>query len=61
MGAKPQQIAAVIDTGYNGELTLPDALVDDLQLPFAGYRRGMLADGSIAVLPVYLATVKWHM
>jgi predicted aspartyl protease len=31
-----------------------------LQLPFAVYRRGVLADGNIAVLPVYLATVKWH-
>jgi clan AA aspartic protease len=54
-----QQVEAVIDTGYNGELTVPEDLVNALQLPFAGYRRGMLADGSIAVLQVHLATIDW--
>ena len=31
-----------------------------LQLPFAGYRRGTLADGSITRLRVYLGSVVWH-
>lgn len=57
---QPQQIEAVIDTGYNGYLTLPSHLVRTLQLPFAGHRRGTLADGSITRLDVYLATVVWH-
>jgi predicted aspartyl protease len=49
--------AAVIDTGYNGYLTLPSDLITDLGLPFAGYRSGTLADGSTVVLNVYLETV----
>ena len=53
----PQQIEAVIDTGYNGYLTLPSHLVTVLQFPFAGHRRGTLADGSVTVLDVYLASV----
>jgi clan AA aspartic protease len=57
---RPQQVEAVIDTGYNGELTLPNSLVNALQLHFAGYRRGMLADGSITVLDVHLASIVWH-
>ena len=56
----PQQIEAVIDTGYNGYLTLPGRLVTALQLPFAGHRRGTLADGSVTRLDVYLASVVWH-
>ena len=31
-----------------------------LQLPFAGHRRGTLADGSVTRLDVYMATVVWH-
>jgi predicted aspartyl protease len=56
-GQSLRSVEAVIDTGYNGQLTLPRPLVSRLNLPFAGHRRGRLADGSIAVLDVYLATV----
>ena len=55
-----RQIEAVIDTGYNGDLTLPSELAQALQLPFAGYRQATLADNSVVVLSVYLATVVWH-
>ncbi len=55
-----QRIDAVIDTGYNGYLTLPAQLVTALQLPFAGHRRGMLADGSVTRLDVFMASVQWH-
>ena len=46
---------AVIDTGYNGYLTLPRQLVSALKLPFAGHRRGTLADGRTVLLDVFLA------
>jgi clan AA aspartic protease len=59
-GPLTQQTEAVIDTGYNGYLTLPPDLVARLQLPFAGHRSGKLADGSITVLNVYLGRVVWH-
>ena len=55
-----REIQAVIDTGYNGYLTLPGHLITALQLPFAGYRRAALADGSNVILNVYLTTVLWH-
>ncbi|MDA1049881.1 MAG: clan AA aspartic protease [Planctomycetota bacterium] len=60
-GQSVQQIEAVIDTGYNGYLTLPDDLVAALRLPFAGHRRGRLADGNVIRLDVYLASVVWHV
>ena len=55
-----QQVQAVIDTGYNGYLTLPGNAIRSLQLPFAGHRRGILADGSVLVLDVYLGSASWH-
>ena len=55
-----RQIQVVIDTGYNGYLTLPGHLITALQLPSAGYRRAALADGSSVILNVYLGNVVWH-
>ena len=55
-----QQTEAVIDTGFNGFLTLPPALVYSLRLPLVGNRRAALGDGSIVVLDVYFAAVLWH-
>jgi clan AA aspartic protease len=55
-----QRSEAVIDTGFNGELTLPSSIVSALQLPSAGNRLGKLADGSVIRLDMYLVTVAWH-
>lgn len=38
-------VEAVIDTGYDGELTLPLDLIRRLDYPFAGNAGGTLADG----------------
>jgi clan AA aspartic protease len=54
------RIAVTIDTGFNGFLTLPSALVHTLRLPLVGNRHATLGDGSVTVLDVYLATVLWH-
>jgi clan AA aspartic protease len=56
---QPHDVDAVIDTGFNGFLTLPRATVQTLQLPLAGNRRVMLGDGNTVVLDLYLATVLW--
>ena len=42
-----REIEAVIDTGYNGFLTLPTATVAELQLPFLGPSRATLANGAV--------------
>ena len=59
MTHQPHDVDAVIDTGFNGFLTLPRAMVQALQLPLAGNRRVTLGDGSTVVLDLYLATVLW--
>lgn len=53
------EIEAVIDTGYNGLLTLPSSTVTELGLPFRGYGEASLADGSIVEFDVYGVTVVW--
>lgn len=57
---QPQRTEVVIDTGFNGYLTLPKKRIHDLRLPFVGNRRATLGDGNVVVLDVYLATVSWH-
>ncbi len=59
-GGQPHEVELVIDTGFNGFLTLPPALVAALGLPWLCRQQGQLADGSILVFDVYVATVDWH-
>ncbi len=54
-----REIEAVIDTGYSGFLTLPPALVSELELPYVTSDQAVLADGSEATFDVYDATVMW--
>jgi len=50
---------AVIDTGFNGSLTLAPTLVAALGLSWLCRQQGQLADGSIQAFDVYTATVMW--
>lgn len=54
-----QQIDAVIDTGYNGYVTLPLAMVERLRLPFVKRGRATLANGTEDFCDIYKATVRW--
>ena len=53
------QVEAVIDTGFNGYLTLPLEVVNNLSLPFAGTTPAALGDGRQVHLDVFEATVLW--
>lgn len=52
-------VTAVIDTGFDGFLTLPQSLIDELGLPFRGSENVILADGQETTLSLYTATVSW--
>ncbi|MDE2997624.1 MAG: clan AA aspartic protease [Gemmatimonadota bacterium] len=54
-----QEVEAVIDTGFDGWLTLPASLVANLRLPWRRRSRARLADGSEVLFDVYEATVIW--
>jgi clan AA aspartic protease len=49
----------VIDTGFDGSLSLPPALVASLGLPWRRRGRALLADGSESLFDIYEATVVW--
>ena len=53
-------IQAVVDTGFNGFLTLPIDVLNTLGASAAGTRRAELGDGNLVELDVYVVRVKWH-
>jgi len=53
------EIEAVVDTGFNGFLTLPSESVAALGLLRSARLPATLADGSTAMLDVYRTTVLW--
>ena len=54
-----RDIEAVIDTGFNGFLTLPPSLVAELGLVYRDRGRAILADGSEAFFDIYDVAVLW--
>jgi clan AA aspartic protease len=57
---QPHDVEAVVDTGFNGFLTLPPSLIGTLGLSWLCRQQGELADGSVMTFDVYVATVIWH-
>ncbi len=53
------QVEVGIDTGYNGFLTLPKAMIEDLDLAFLGPARAALGDGHEVRMDLFLASVQW--
>ncbi|MCU0567368.1 MAG: clan AA aspartic protease [Oculatellaceae cyanobacterium Prado106] len=54
-----QAIDAVIDTGFNGFLSLPSAIITTLNLPWSGSDFVTLEDGSETYFDLYTALVIW--
>jgi clan AA aspartic protease len=56
----PQRIDAVVDTGFNGWLTLPSHLISSLGLTWYTRSVGEMADGTLVENDVYLVEVLWN-
>jgi clan AA aspartic protease len=54
-----QAIDSVIDTGFNGFISLPSAIITTLQLPWSGSDYVTLGDGSETFFDLYTAVVIW--
>ncbi|MEL6604395.1 MAG: clan AA aspartic protease [Cyanobacteria bacterium J06614_10] len=50
---------AIIDTGFNGWLSLPPDLIAELKLKWKRRGRAILGDGSECVFNIYEAIVTW--
>lgn len=53
-------VQAILDTGFNGFLTLPAAWLLDMDLESSGQTHVTLADGSDIVSDVFIANVLWN-
>lgn len=54
------RVEAAIDTGYNGFLTLPKTLIEELSLSFVGPARAALGDGNEVNMDLFLGVVQWE-
>lgn len=54
------EIEAVVDTGFNGSLTLPRALITMLDLAWRRRGRAILADGSESIFDIHEAIILWN-
>jgi clan AA aspartic protease len=52
-------IDAVIDTGYDGRLTLPMSLIGSVHLAFRRHGSAILANGSVVAFDAYDAVIEW--
>jgi clan AA aspartic protease len=54
-----RRVNAVVDTGSNGSLSLPPALIVHLGLSWHRRGRAILADGSQTLFDIYTGVVVW--
>lgn len=56
---RTREVEAAIDTGFNGSLTLPAELAEELKLPFITTVAAFLANGEMVRLNVYRVELLW--
>ncbi|BAU12046.1 hypothetical protein LEP3755_25740 [Leptolyngbya sp. NIES-3755] len=54
------EVECVVDTGFEGFLTLPPAIIGELGLPYVARIDANLADDSSVAAYAYLATILWN-
>jgi predicted aspartyl protease len=54
-----QEVEAQLDTAFTGSLTLPNALITSLGLPWQSRGSAVLANGGVEQFDFYAATVLW--
>src|SRR5947209_17154270 len=56
---RQRKVEAMIDTGFDGWLSLPPELIIALGLPWRRRSRALLADGSESLFDIYEGVVVW--
>lgn len=52
-------LTALVDTGFNGELMLPERVVDETGLAQMGTAECMTASGDVVSVGVYTGSIRW--
>ncbi len=55
-----RELEFVVDTGFSGELTLPESLIRELRLQLYQQRRVLAANNQMIDIPSYYGLVQWH-
>lgn len=55
-----EQVEFVLDTGFEGDLTLPSAVARRLDARYRGSQFRILADGSSVECAIYYLFLDWH-
>jgi clan AA aspartic protease len=58
-GPQVSTATAWIDTGFTGDLVLPDRVIQELSLPLSGTVGAVLADGSQVAMRTYSCLIEW--
>jgi clan AA aspartic protease len=53
------EVEAIIDTGFDGSLSLPPDAIANLKLPWRRRGQALLADGSTTVFDIYDVVLDW--
>ena len=53
-------LEVVVDTGYTGWMSLPEPIINDIGLHYAGIRPATLANGQTVPTDAYNAGLLWH-
>jgi clan AA aspartic protease len=53
------ELEFIVDTGFDGGMTLAESAINRLPAVFSGFRARSLADGSIGRCPVYELVLQW--
>ena len=56
----PVSVEFVVDTGFEGELALPERLINQLAVSDASQRPVLLADGTRRERPFHKIVLDWH-
>ncbi|MBD2604229.1 clan AA aspartic protease [Scytonema hofmannii FACHB-248] len=59
-GHSDAELECVVDTGFEGYLTLPPSVIAELGLPYLSEINANLADNTDIVANAYLATIVWR-
>lgn len=59
-GGKRRKIRAIVDTGFNGHLSLPSKMISELDLAWRQLARASLADGSKILFNLFDGAVVWN-
>jgi len=52
-------VPSMVDTGYNGDIILPESKINEMRLEYLGKSWGELADGDVSEMKLFKGRLKW--